>query len=304
MNKSDNLFPLEKFNEILDSPKDYRLLVKVPFTQYNEISAFPIKLDTKVNDEISLVFLELKTTGSIISSPLIELAMVKTSYSISQNKITEITDVFHKYQNPNIPLSNTILNLTGISQIKLQNAYIHDEEVAIFLRDNPIIICHKAEIARTFFEEKFKNNNFLLNLRWVSSSKNIPWKQINYKFRSGNQQLIINLQGYFYDTLDSVASCMSLIYLFRIMPIALKELYKASISQKYRIYATKVPIETINILKSHKYNWDASKKSWYKDLEDLKDIDIEKAFLSKNYDIVHRAVQVQTISAYSQFKNN
>ncbi|GAA0298492.1 DNA polymerase-3 subunit alpha (Gram-positive type) [Gracilibacillus halotolerans] len=111
---------------------------------YNEI-------DRSLKDATYVVF-DVETTGlSAIYDTIIELAAVKI-------KDGEIIDRFESFANPHHPLSETTINLTGITDDMVENA----PEVEEVLRDfhewmaDDILVAHNAEFDMGFINTGFK----------------------------------------------------------------------------------------------------------------------------------------------------
>lgn len=107
--------------------------------------------DRNLNDATYVVF-DVETTGlSAIYDTIIELAAVKI-------KDGEIIDRFESFANPHHPLSETTINLTGITDDMVENAPEVEEVLRKFhewMADD-ILVAHNAEFDMGFINTGFK----------------------------------------------------------------------------------------------------------------------------------------------------
>ncbi|SDM65187.1 DNA polymerase-3 subunit alpha [Fictibacillus solisalsi] len=105
----------------------------------------------KLSDDTYIVF-DVETTGlSAVYNKIIELAAVKVHNG-------EIIDKFERFANPHEPLSDTTINLTGITDDMVQDA----PEIEDVLRDfekfmgDDILVAHNASFDMGFLNEGFR----------------------------------------------------------------------------------------------------------------------------------------------------
>ncbi|KAB8138774.1 PolC-type DNA polymerase III [Gracilibacillus oryzae] len=107
--------------------------------------------DRQLMDETYVVF-DVETTGlSAVYDTIIELAGVKI-------KNGEIIDRFESFANPHQPLSETIINLTNITDDMLQDAPEVEEVLTDFHQwmGNHILVAHNADFDMGFINTGFK----------------------------------------------------------------------------------------------------------------------------------------------------
>jgi DNA polymerase III subunit epsilon len=97
---------LKQMVQVVNASDQYRVITKYQQPEYYHVDDGSPKLTG--------VFLDIETTGlSYQQDKLIELGMVKFEYSLD-GRIFRILDKFNCYQDPNIPISTFITELTGI----------------------------------------------------------------------------------------------------------------------------------------------------------------------------------------------
>ncbi|WP_158737726.1 PolC-type DNA polymerase III [Alteribacillus sp. YIM 98480] len=110
--------------------------------------------DRNLYDDTFVVF-DVETTGlSVVYDTIIELAAVKV-------KDGEIVDRFESFANPHEKLSDTIIDLTGITDDMVENA----PEVSTVLKDfkeftdDAVLVAHNASFDMGFLNEGYKKAN-------------------------------------------------------------------------------------------------------------------------------------------------
>lgn len=143
-NKISNLV---KMVDTLNQSDQYRVIKKYQKPEFYNLNGDVPKLIG--------VFLDIEATGlSFTEDKLIELGMVKFEYS-ADGRIFRILEEFSVYQDPNMPISEFITQLTGISNDMVKGHQIDEKSVADYLDNVDLIIAHNAQFDRAFFETTF-----------------------------------------------------------------------------------------------------------------------------------------------------
>ncbi len=266
-----NVVDQKKVNELVAkiqlNPNNYKVLERIPLTTIDENASFPILLSTVSDDSIPMIILDFETTGlSFINDKVIELAMLKVSYSPKQQKIVEINGIFDKYEDPGIKISPKITELTGITDDMVRGQYITTQEVASFINgcDNanqsfPVIVSHNAAFDRKFFERRFPQ---LTNYPWACSIKDVNWDK--YGFNSYKQEFIAYKLGYFYEAHRAIVDCQALAFILNQLPDALADLYHNVFENTYVIALTGNTYDIKDKLKQMRFIWSQANRYWVK----------------------------------------
>lgn len=232
MTKSNTLFPLNRFEEISKHPENFHLIERIPLTIEGVDTHFPIELNKRLPDDKihTVVFLDTETTGlDQGKDKIIELGMVKATYSKNRNILLSVDKYYDEFEDPKLPIPEKIKELTGITDDMVHDRCFDDASVANFLSGNPLIIAHNAVFDRPFFDKRFPT---LSNCNWADSLTEIPWKELGF---NGSKLEYLNLTcGYFYDAHRAYVDCLALLWLM----YQVKESFAALLSNARNITYT------------------------------------------------------------------
>lgn len=260
-------FPLYRFHEIEKRPHDFRLLERVPFSSIlgTPRIALPLCLNPIAGDEVTLAIVDTETTGLDASADeIIEIGIVRCSYSPSHGVITSIDDIYSGLEAPaKGPISDTITSITGITNADVEGRTFNDERVNELLTENdPLVIAHNAKFDRPFVENRFKD---VANCRWACSIKEIDWKARG--FESNKLEYLLLNSGYFYDGHRATSDCLALLWLLAEHPAALDDMLAASGQTTYIVRLFDVPLEARTCLKKAGFRLDEKNtehaESWW-----------------------------------------
>jgi DNA polymerase-3 subunit epsilon len=249
-------FPLYRIHEIEKRPNDFRLLERVPFCSIldNPRIALPLYLHEIAGDEVTLVILDTETTGFDASAnDMIEIGIVRCSYSPSHGVVTSIDDIYSGLEAPaRGPISDEITSITGITNADVEGCAFDDERVnTLLLEGDPLVIAHNAGFDRPFVENRFKD---VASCRWACSIKDIDWKARG--FESNKLEYLLLNSGYFYNGHRATTDCLALLWLLAEHPAALDDVLAASNQLTYTVRAFGSPFETKDSLKAAGFSWD------------------------------------------------
>lgn len=278
MQKSE--FPTSKIPDIQAAPADYRLLQRIPATMPQ--ATFPVECNAPVGDEQVIVIVDVETTGlrTDIDS-IIELGIVRASYSPSAKRITAILDAFSRYDDPQRPIPSVITELTGISGEDVAGHQIDNEWVAAMVEDDPIVLAHNAAFDRAFVEARFPSCQ---NQRWGCTANDIPWKD----FGIGSRKLdyLLLQHGWFFDGHRASVDCLATAWLLVQRPDAFAHLLDSVNQRSVTISAHGAPFAVKDKLKERGYRWYAGtsqrKKCWWREVKEPA-LEDEKATLDALY---------------------
>lgn len=294
MMKEEDKFPLNIWPEIEQAPDDYRLLERVPFTMFGEQPELPIKIAEPVGDELPLIILDSETTGLNPScDQMIELAMVRALYSPSLGDITSITAIYDEFEDPHIEIPPKVTELTGITTEMVKGQKFDLDAVNRLLADDPLVIAHNAGFDRLFFDRRFCGSEFLTQLRWTCTLKNMQWANLDGRLRFSRKlgNMLFNL-NYFFEAHRANADCLALLWLLHIVPNAFRHLIDNTFNRQISlVLAHGLPIEYKDRVKSRRYNWNRVDKVWNIQCNTPEQVQEELKFLRELYDPEGRLVE-------------
>jgi len=232
------------------------------------------------------VFLDTETTGfDSETDKILEIGMVKFEYS-ADGKIFKILDRMDVYEDPGEPISDEIIEITGITNDMVAGEAFDDAAIEDFTKEAVILIAHNAAFDRPFMEKRFP---FLEHKAWACSQRDINWRQEHIE--SSKQEYIAYKLGFFYTghraDSDAEAGVHILSHASKVdqQPFLYKMLEQARVPN-YRIWATDAPFDAKDILKSRGYRWnpgdDGRPKAWYVDFATEAEMHDECDFLSES----------------------
>lgn len=293
-------FPVDRINEIKEHPEDFRLLERIPITRNDVIQKLPIRFEAPQPNEtlVPVVFLDTETTGfDRITDDIIELALVRCTVSLTRNTIVSVDACYGEFQDPGRPLSQKIIEITGITDDLVRGHRIDANKVSNLLCDGPLVIAHNAGFDRPFFEKFFPN---LADLPWACTQKEINWDALG--FGGKKLEFISQASGYFYDAHRALNDCLALAFILHINQKACEMLLNSARQENYRIFANGAPYDVRNGLKSSGFSWNADQKVWWADAPTYdKAMELVGA-LHRIYDRDKNKAQYCRLTAYDRYK--
>lgn len=276
-------FNLEKIDDYIEKPNDFRVLERVPLSK----DKIPYIFEKALEDEktSTLIFLDTETTGlDVQKDVIVELCLVKVTYSLDRKIILSIDDYYDALEDPGFLMSDEIIKIHGISNEMVKDHSIDDDRVASFCSDNVLVVAHNASFDRKFFEQRFPS---LDNLPWVCSYKGIDWKNLGYD--TAKLTYLNILHGYFYDEHRSFSDVFALIWLLFINNKAFAMLINSAYEPNYKIEAY-VPFDLKDDVKKRGFRFNPAFKTWYFEAKDKAEIQKLADFLeclsfSINYEV-------------------
>lgn len=308
MTKSNTLFPLNRFEEISKHPENFKLIERIPLTIEGVDTHFPIELNKRLPDDQihSVVFLDTETTGlDQLKDKIIELGMVKATYSKNRNILLSVDRFYDEFEDPKIPIPEKITELTGISDDMVRDHLFDDASVANFLSGNPLIIAHNASFDRPFFDKRFPT---LSNCNWADSLTEIPWKDLGF---GGSKLEFLNASiGYFYDAHRAYVDCLALLWLMYQVKESFTALLNNARSVSYTAYVIGNTFSFKDKLKGeHSFRFttlDNGIKCWCRDFRNKAEAEKVKKVLLETYcdGSTNFDVDIREFTPKTRFKKN
>ncbi|MBQ9273700.1 MAG: DNA polymerase III subunit epsilon [Succinivibrio sp.] len=221
-------FPIERFDEIANHPGDFRLLERIPITvpEATQPSRLPVVLTaTQSDDHVKqLVMLDTETTGvSPFTDQIIELGMVRASYSANRGVLLSIDRIYDELEAPERPIPSAITKLTGITDEMVSGKRLDEDGVLSFMNGKPLVLAHNAGFDRPFFERRFPH---LKDLFWACTQQEVDWNALGAPSRK--QEVLALSRGWFYDAHRASTDCLAMLWLLHVVPGALKMLLESA----------------------------------------------------------------------------
>jgi DNA polymerase-3 subunit epsilon len=175
-----------------------------------------------------------------------------------------------------IPAESTAVH--GITDEMVRGKRFDDAAVASLLEGVAIVIAHNAGFDRPFVEPRFPR---FASMAWGCTWQELPWDRIGIP--SAKLEYLAYRYGFFYEGHRAEIDCLALLEVLR-RPFGdqeqcnLKVLLDSAREPSCRVWATGSPFESKDLLKARAYRWEASRKTWFKDLS-RDDLDAELAWL-------------------------
>ena len=302
--ESTNGFPLDKVEDITAHPERYRLVEHIPIAHADQ--SFPVDLaQASDGDYRYAIFLDTETTGlDHEHDNIIELGMARVKYSLSDNKLIQVEDMYTGYQDPGMEIPELITKITGISQDMVEGQSIDDDEVAEFIATNsensPLIIAHNARFDRPFFESRFPQ---MAEMYWTCSQTFVDW--FEHGFESAKLEYLLLKSGWWFSGhragIDALATC----WLFHHQQAAFAEMLERSRQPTWLVRAWGAPFDVKDSLRAQGYRWNADTKGvdrhWYREVT-ADQVEQEREFLVNLYAEAAYTAEWQEMTARTRFK--
>ncbi|MCR5537399.1 MAG: hypothetical protein K6F05_08345 [Succinivibrio sp.] len=300
MQVTDTGFPLGMLEAIRRNPEQYRLLQQIPLTVPGVLKKLPLILMEKQEQEktYQCVFMHAHATSfELRKNPkLLELALVKATYSKDRNVILSIDEIFDNYEDPHEELSLECQKTTGLSDDLLSGQQFDEDKLSMLLTNKPLIIAHGAARLRPLFDGRFA---FWSDLAWACSERGIAWELFGCQ---GRELDYLNLMhGFFYQPQRAYDYCLAALWLMHVEPEAFMQLLERARQSSYRINAVSTPFAYKDRLKELGYRYEKVREPcWYTTVYTKEDCDKE---LKKLMDLGLGAyLKVTEITARTRFR--
>ena len=256
---------------------NYKVIKRLePVTQYHPANDLAKKIG---------IYLDTEATGmELDTDKIIELAMVPFEFD-EDGHIYRILPVYTELQDPNMPISEFITSITGITDEMVKGKSIHWEAVSKLLNSADIVIAHNARFDRPFLEKKLDT---FKEVAWGCSLADVDWNVEG--FEGVKLEYLAYKYGFFYEGHRAQVDCMAGIeILSRTLPKSgvpvLKRLLDNARRTDVRLWAEGAPFTMKDVLKKRGYRWspgeEGKRKAWYFDLPEDK-LDEEMRFLNES----------------------
>ena len=252
------------------------------------------------------VYVDVETTGlSLARDKIIELGIVSFEF-LPDGRVFKILDEYNEFEDPEMPLSQEIISLTGITDEMVKGHKLQPGIIEKIVSPASVIIAHNASFDRKFLEKRLQ---IFANKAWACSMNDVPWASEGIE--SSKLEYIAYKQGFFYEGHRAINDCFAGIHTLS-LPLpkskesTLKILLDNAREKEYRIWAEHSPFDLKETLKARGYRWNNGDghrpKAWFIDIpsEKLKE---EVAFLHN--DIYHheKELRIDVITAFNRYSD-
>lgn len=258
----------ESLAAVLEGHPDYRILRRFIPDPARYITRFPEEGEgLKVG-----VFADVEATGlNVRVDKIIQLSMVPFQYNAA-GEIVDVGKGIDYYEDPLVPLSDEITELTGITNAMVENQRIDDDAVRELVSEAGIIIAHHASYDRQMMERRMP---FFSELFWGCSWKDMDWEK-RFGTRSSRLDVLLSdVLRQFHEGHRAIEDCHAAVNLLANARSsedrsALSHLLQSARKNTARVWAVDSKFDYKDALKARDYEWSngdhGTPKCWYRDV--------------------------------------
>jgi DNA polymerase-3 subunit epsilon len=303
-----NAASLEPIAQQLEQHPDYRVLRRlVPNLDFGLKADAPVADNAQAGAQWVLV-LDTETTGlSHATDKIIELAMLLVQVDTATGLPFGPVEIFEGFEDPGVPITEVIRQITGISDEMVQGQRLADAQVLSLLARADLVVAHNASFDRPFVEARFPG---FASKPWACSFQDIDWKALGAS--SAKLSTLAQDQGWFFEAHRAQVDCHALLQVLS-CPLAkrqttaltgLGQLMAAAAKPSFKLRATGAPFEAKDQLKSRGYRWDPEARVWSCILANEDLLAIESQWLKAEVYGSRRAqVEVETQDSLTRYSS-
>jgi DNA polymerase-3 subunit epsilon len=260
----------EKAIDFLNTSENHLVLRRIVFPNPSQVNI--INHSGYENYSIHRgVYLDTETTGvSHSDSEVIQICILPFIYAsapdASHTLIIGVYPPYVGFQEPSTPLTQEIIDLTGITMDMLVGQSIDVLQIENIIEKTEFIIAHNATFDRPFthgISTKFSEK------KWACSMSNIPWRELGFESLK-----LIHLAadlGFYFEPHQADKDCLAGLAILAQVNAETKESYFQKMidnaeKDSITIRAQHAPFEEKDALKQRGYGWkdgsDGTIKGW------------------------------------------
>lgn len=270
---TDDAFPAiepEALARALEANPDYRVLrrfIPDPSRYLPEVAAPTDDAFLKTG-----VFLDVEATGlDTRKDRVLQLALVPFRYD-SNGVIADVGAGVSYFDDPGVPISAEITELTGITDDMVKGQAIDEAAVSELVSQAGIVISHHAGYDRPMIERRIPA---FAEAFWGCSWKDIDWKK-HFGCRTSKLAVVLSdTLGRFHEAHRAVDDCHAAVYILAAAQSgdgrnALAHLLESARKRTARIWAVDSPFGVKDRLHARGYQWSngegGTRKCWFRDV--------------------------------------
>ncbi len=248
---------LRTYARALDASDDYRVLRRLPRPAELWLMSTPT-----AGPDFVLGVIDCETTGLGDDAKVIEIAVLKMH--LVDGMLADITAPMAMVEDPGEPLSNDIVQLTGLRDRDVRGQRFHEELLAHTLGACDALIAYNARFDCGHLQRRFPT----LCHGWICAREDFDWQLAGYGQRS--QQGLVTELGHFYEAHRASADIWALAMLIA-TPAAdgrtiAAHMIDAGRSVEMRIAASGAPFGVKDALRARGHRWNAASRVWFIDV--------------------------------------
>ncbi|KQN26014.1 DNA polymerase III subunit epsilon [Sphingomonas sp. Leaf33] len=214
------------------------------------------------------VVVDCETTGIGSDDVIVEIALRRIRFD-PDGVIVKVDRSYSWLEDPGCPLGADIVRLTGLNDADLKGQSIDDDAVRRLLASAEFVCAHNAVFDRGMFERRIDG---IGDLGWACSCNDIDWRANGFDGRSLGW--LLAQCGFYHGAHragDDVNAVIALLQ--HTMPgggTALAEMLERARAPSWRFRAVGAAFERKDALRARGYRWDASTKTWWREVPDAK----------------------------------
>ena len=256
------------------------------------------------SEKLKGIFLDVETTGlSHEIDKIIEIALVPFEFS-KDGRIFNVHDAYSCLEDPQIPLSQKIISLTGLTDEMLAGKSFDIDVIKKFVESSDLIIAHNANFDRKFAEKRFP---FFKTKSWACSFSQVPWE--NEGIASNKLEYLAYKFGFFFEGHRAEIDCYASLHLLsKTLPtsgdLVLNALLRNARIKSFRVWAMGSSFDKKDLLKNRGYKWWPGEvgrsRSWYVDVDE-QTLDSELEYLRNEIYGRDMNLPVDPITPFNRF---
>jgi len=258
----------------LQSHPNYRVLRRLaPRTTFAEPDGRPLAKGVIVDTE---------TTGlNQDTDKIMEVGLVVFEYDPETGRAYRVLDSYSALEDPGLPISAEITEITGITNEMVAGKRIDDARVAELVAGAALVIAHNAKFDRPFLEQRFP---IFEELPWGCSLTQVDWDGEGLGARK--LDYIAFRFGFFFEAHRAETDCYALLEILqeelpKSKVIVLKSILEKLPQKDWTVYPFS-DYSSKDLLKARSYYWDAERKVWHRTLTGTEAVTEEVVWLKKS----------------------
>lgn len=228
------------------------------------------------------IIVDTETTGlNQDADKIMEIGLVVFEYDPETGQAYRVLESFGALEDPGIPITPEITEITGITNEMVAGQRIDDARVAELVSGASIVIAHNSKFDRPFLEQRFP---VFEELPWGCSFAQVNWDGEGLGARK--LDYIAFQFGFFFDAHRAETDCQALLTILQQeLPKSKVKVLKAILDQLPQKDWTVYPASDYaskDLLKARSYYWDAARKVWHRTVTGTEAITGEVAWLKES----------------------